>query len=196
MFYIVGLGNPGADYTNTRHNVGRLVLDAVRVCEHFPDWEHSKHANALCTEGVLGGEQVELLLPETFMNNSGQSVSYAVRKHGAKPEDVIVLYDDVDLALGELKVSKGRGSGGHNGVESIVNALGSKDFVRVRIGISPKSFWTGKTKRPTGEQMAKYVLGRFSKGELEKVAEVGERAAGALQTIITDGPEQAMNRFN
>ena len=196
MYYVVGLGNPGEKYTNTRHNVGRIVLDAIREQEGFGGWEYDKHAQANVVRGMIGGESVEFLAPETYMNKSGDTVKYLKDKHDAKPDEIVVVYDDVEMALGEIKISVGKGAGGHNGVQSIINSLGSKDFVRIRIGISPKSFWTGKTKRPAGPAMSKYVLGRFSKGEMEKVSEVRERAYGALQTIVTEGVVKAMNEFN
>lgn len=196
MFYIIGLGNPGSEYSNTRHNVGRIVLEEIASREGFGSWKNDKHANALSVRGTAGNESVTFYAPETYMNKSGDTVRYLKDKQGARPEDIVVVYDDVELPLGELKISVGKGAGGHNGISSIINSLGSKEFVRIRIGISPKSFWTGKTKRPSGANMSKYVLGRFSKGELTKVSEVGERAYGALQTILTDGVAAAMNKYN
>lgn len=196
MIYIIGLGNPGEKYASTRHNVGRLVLEWIAEREGYGAWGSDKHANARTVRGSVAGNPVEFFEPETYMNKSGDTVKYLKDKHGATPGDVVVVYDDVELPLGELKISVGKGAGGHNGITSIINALGSKDFVRIRVGISPKSFWTGKTKRPTGDRMSKYVLGRFSNGELEKVSEVSERAYGALQLILTDGTTAAMNKYN
>ncbi len=150
MFYIVGLGNPGDKYKQTRHNVGRMMVEALKEDGSFSDWTKSKHANALYAHGEVGGGPAELILPETFMNKSGETVRYVVEKHEAKPEDFIVVHDDIDLPFGELKTGVGRGAGGNNGVESIIKHLGSKDFVRVRVGIAPRSFWTGEVKRPQG----------------------------------------------
>lgn len=196
MFYIVGLGNPGEKYETTRHNVGRIILKMLAKSEGFADWQKDKHAQALVSSGNIGDAMVEFFLPETYMNKSGDTVKYMVEKKGAQPEEIVVVYDDVDLPLGELKISTKRGAGGHNGIDSVIKALGSKDFIRIRVGISPKSFWTGKTKRPVGSVMSKYVLGRFSKGEMEKVSDVGERAGGALRTILTEGVATAMNKHN
>ena len=196
MFYVIGLGNPGEQYESTRHNVGRILLEQIAQGQEFGVWEKDKHAQALVNRGSISEVPVEFLLPETFMNKSGETGKFLVKKQGAKPDEIVVVYDDVDLPLGEMKISVGRGAGGHNGIDSIVKALGSKDFIRIRIGISPKSFWTGKTKRPAGHTLSRYVLGRFTRGEMEKVREVGERAVGALQVILTEGVAKAMNTFN
>lgn len=194
MYYVVGLGNPGEKYTNTRHNVGFLIVDyLIEKCSSPKPMLSNQYVGYL-SEGILDGHEVQFLKPETFMNQSGGAVKKLVPK--GEEANLILIYDDVDLALGEIKISKGRGAGGHNGVQSVINSLGSKDFIRVRIGISPKSFWTGKTKRPPGEKMGKYVLAKFKKRELEQVCEVGERAYGALQCILTDGIEKAMNQYN
>lgn len=194
MFYIVGLGNPGEKYENTRHNVGRIV---VRAMAGEVSWEKSKHANALYAWGEIAGTEVGWILPETFMNKSGDTIRYVVKKHEANPGQIIVIYDDVDLALGEIKLSKGRGDGGHNGIKSIIGALGTKEFMRVRVGIAPKSFWTGKVRRPAGgAPMTRHVLGRFSRGEEKVLAEVNETVAGAIKSILTDGIEKAMNHYN
>ncbi|MCA9363237.1 aminoacyl-tRNA hydrolase, partial [Candidatus Kaiserbacteria bacterium] len=128
MFYIVGLGNPGDKYINTRHNVGRMVLEEMSDNSLIKD----KPSNASIASMSLGGEVIQLFAPETFMNNSGETVKYIVSKLGAVTEDVIVVHDDIDLPFGEVKVAKGRGAGGNNGVESIIKQLKSKNFVRVR----------------------------------------------------------------
>lgn len=196
MHYIVGLGNPGKQYEGTRHNVGRDLLLQLAENEGWGSWERSKNANALYLHGTLAGAPVEFVLPETFMNRSGETVTYLKKKHDAKPEELIVIYDDVDLPVGEVKIAKGRGAGGHNGIESVINALGSKDFVRVRIGVAPKSFWSGKTLRPAGEKLSRHVLGNFGITEKGKVAESFKTANAALEAIVRDGPETAMNAIN
>lgn len=197
MRYIVGLGNPGEKYEGTRHNIGRDCLLTLANEGGFSSWEHSKHANAFFSRGEVGGEAVELVLPETFMNKSGEALQYVVKKHEAKPEDFIVVHDDIDLALGELKLSQGRGAGGNNGVESIIKSLKSKDFARVRVGIAPTSFWTGKVKRPaTGGPLERYVLKPFSRSEKVKLADIKQRVSEVLEAIVTDGIEKAMNTYN
>ena len=195
MLYIVGLGNPGDKYTNTRHNVGWMALDMFRTKAGLGDPVASLKYSGKVVESVMEGEEVTLLYPDTFMNNSGTAVVKLVPK-GAVGK-LIVVYDDVDLPVGEFKVSHGKGSGGHNGIESIIKALGSKDFVRIRVGIAPKSFWTGKAKRPSsGQALSKHVLGAFSRSEAKQIESVLERAVDAISYIQKHGPEAAMNEFN
>lgn len=194
MKYIVGLGNPGAKYETTRHNVGRMFLEAVIDAS---DWNMSKHGKALYAKGTLAGTPVEYLLPETFMNKSGDTVAHYVQKHGATPEEFIVLHDEIDLPFGEIKISKGRGDGGNNGIKSIIEQTGSKEFVRVRIGIAPTSFWTGKVKRPQGGgPLERFVLKPFTPAERKQLPEVFETISAVLDTLTTDGVDAAMNRFN
>jgi PTH1 family peptidyl-tRNA hydrolase len=129
------------------------------------------------------------------MNNSGAAVVKFVQKTDVGK--LIVLHDDIDLPFGEIKVSKGRGDGGNNGIKSIISKLGSKDFVRIRIGIAPTSFWTGKTKRPLGGgPLERFVLQSFSKKEAEQLSHIYEHVFNALQEILKNGPEAAMNTFN
>lgn len=197
MFYIVGLGNPGEKYERTRHNVGRNAVETVAQSGSFSEWTKSKNANAFYAHGAIGEERVELILPETFMNKSGETVSYVVQKHGAAPSDFIVVHDEIDLPFGEIKIGKGRGSGGNNGVQSIIDKLGSKDFVRVRVGIAPKSFWTGKIKRPQGGgPLERYVLKPFTPKEQEKLEDIKNRVNAALEMVVNDGVEKAMNEYN
>lgn len=194
MHYIVGLGNPGEKYTNTRHNIGWLALDTLRETAQLPDPVMSNKCAGRISEAVWEGEEVTLLYPETFMNNSGAAVKKLVPRD--QVEKLIVVYDDIDLPLGELKVSVGRGDGGHNGIKSIIKELGSREFVRVRIGIAPKSFWTGKPKRPQGAALNRHVLGAFYGKEERQLEEVLARAVSALAAIVKSGPEAAMNKVN
>lgn len=192
MYCILGLGNPEDKYVNTRHNIGRDFLYDF----HKGDWQLDKQAQALRAKSTLGGVPVEWLLPETFMNKSGDTVWFLNQKLQVSPAEIIVVYDDIDLPLGELKVSVGRGDGGHNGIKSIIKALGSKDFIRLRVGIAPRSFWTGKTVRPTGQKMSRHVLSKFTKGERNQLATVAEKLNQALSLIVTEGVEKAMNKVN
>jgi len=197
MFYIVGLGNPGEKYTDTRHNVGRILVEKLQEAGGFSDWSKSKHANAFCSHGSVVGDAVELILPETYMNKSGETIRYIVDKHQAKPEDFIVMHDEIDLPFGEIKISVGRGDGGNNGLKSIINHLGSKNFVRVRVGIAPTSFWTGKVKRPAGGgPLERFVLKPFSSKEQNQLPDIFNRVQGILETVIQDGVDKAMNKFN
>lgn len=195
MFYIVGLGNPGEKYQNTRHNVGWGVLDYFVEQAGLPNLVTEKQNGARVTEGLVKGQPVQVIYPDTFMNNSGAAVVKYVSKN--ESANMVVIHDDIDLPFGQIKIGKGKGDGGNNGVKSIVEKMGTKDFTRVRIGIAPKSFWTGETKRPKGGgPLERFVLKPFGKKESVQLEEVKERAYGALQAILTDGVEMAMNRFN
>ena len=195
MFYIVGLGNHGEKYQNTRHNVGWLICDYVRVEARLPDLIDDKSMSGRMTEGSIVGAPIRLLYPDTFMNNSGSAVVKFVPKN--EVGNLIVIHDDIDLPLGEIKLGKGRGDGGNNGIKSLIEKLGTKDFVRIRIGIAPRSFWTGEVKRPKGGgPLERFVLKPFTKKEEEQLKEVKERAFGALQAILTSSLETAMNKFN
>lgn len=194
MYYIVGLGNPGEKYQNTRHNVGWLVLDAWLAQVGLPTMYDSAKVSGRVTEGFLHNEEVTVLYPNTFMNQSGKAVQKLVPR-GAVSQ-LIVVYDDIDIPLGEIKVSVGRGAGGHNGVRSIIDSVGSKDFVRIRVGICPRSFWTGAPKRPAGAKLPKYVIAPFTKRERGEVASVAQLVGKALELILTKGVNEAMNRFN
>ncbi|MEZ4104496.1 MAG: aminoacyl-tRNA hydrolase [Candidatus Paceibacterota bacterium] len=194
MHYIIGLGNPGEKYKNTRHNVGWLMLDYFVTKIGLPSPVSNSSVAGRISGGVISGEEIMLLYPETFMNNSGTAVKKLVSK--AEVDKLVVVYDDVDLPVGEVKISIGKGDGGHNGIKSIISSLGSKDFVRVRVGIASVSFWTGKPKRPTGGALPKFVLKEFSKKEIEKLEEVKDKVSNALKIIIESGVEKAMNKVN
>jgi len=195
MFYIVGLGNPGEKYADTRHNVGWLALDYVRLQTGLPHLITEKQNSARVTHGVVAGNDVQLIYPETFMNNSGAAVVRYVPKKDV--HNMIVIHDDIDLPFGEIKIAKGKGAGGNNGVSSIVDSLGTKDFVRIRIGIAPRSFWTGEMKRPKGGgPLERFVLKPFGKKELLQLGEVKERVHDVLEHILKNGVEIAMNKYN
>lgn len=194
MYYIVGLGNPGDKYADTRHNVGWTVLEHFMKTNGFPGMVGSKKYAGEISEGVLQNEEVTVLFPHTYMNKSGSAVVKLLpgKKDTRK---LIVVYDDVDLPVGEVRVSLGRGSGGHNGVESVIRALGTKDFIRVRVGIASKGFFGG-VKRPKGERLSAHVLSGFTNRERRVLEGAIEKATGALLEIITHGVECAMNRYN
>lgn len=169
MKLIVGLGNPGKEYLNTRHNVGFWA--AEKLAEYWgakkTDWSNSKKAQADYLKITNMADGVEIIKPQTFMNNSGVAVTYAAKKHNLKPAEIIVIHDDKDIKLGEFKIQNGRGSAGHNGIKSIIEHLGTKDFHRVRIGVAPSD------DRPMNDT-ADFVLGKFNKEEkiiLEKIWE-------------------------
>lgn len=195
MYYIVALGNPGEEYATTRHNVGWLSLDAVVVARSLPTPHQSSAVSGRLTRGMIENVEVQALYPDTFMNHSGRAVKKFVPHE--KLSTLIVLYDDVALPLGEVRVSYARGDGGHNGIKSIIASMGSNEFIRVRIGIAPKQFLTGKTKVITGEKMHDFVLGSFSKSEqtlLQK--DIFPLVDTILGVLVKEGKEVAMNRFN
>ncbi len=195
MFYIVGLGNHGEKYQNTRHNVGWLVCDYVREKSSLPSLAPDNSMSGRVTEGTIGGEIVRMLYPDTFMNNSGSAVAKFVPR--SEVENLIIIHDDIDLPLGEVRMAKGRGDGGNNGVKSIIEKLGTKDFIRIRVGIAPRSFWSGEVKRPKGGgPLERFVLKPFTRSEEPKLEEIKDYAYKALQTIIVEGLEKAMNTYN
>ena len=193
-YYIVALGNPGEKYQDTRHNVGWGMLDYVVEKTGLPEVVLNSTYAGRVSSGMVSKVEVTVLYPETFMNHSGTAVKKLVPK--ADIERLVVIYDDIDLPLGEVKISVGRGDGGHNGIKSIISSLGSKEFTRIRVGIAPVSFWTGKMKRPAGATLPKYVLGRFNKKENEKLEAVREKVLDIIKTILEGGTEMAMNKFN
>jgi PTH1 family peptidyl-tRNA hydrolase len=195
MHYIVALGNPGEKYEHTRHNVGWQAIDHCLGEWELPDLVESGAQSGRSTKGQVAGNEVVVLYPTTFMNNSGSAVVKFVPK--TEVEQLIVVHDDIDLPFGEIKLGKGRGSGGNNGVQSIIDKLGSKEFTRVRIGIAPKSFWTGKTKRPAGGgPLERFVLKSFTTSEKKQLGEIFEKVKVALEAVLTSGVEVAMNQHN
>lgn len=208
MFYIVGLGNPGEEYVNTRHNTGREAVIKLHKDLDFPDWQTDTKSKSLISKGKLKKEQLTLLLPDTFMNKSGNAVSYFVkpipkvasakasagRRKGL--ENLIVVHDDIDLPLGTLKISYNKGTGGHRGLDSVAKAVKTKEFVRVRVGTSPATL-KGKIKKPQGEkEVIDFILGKWKPKESEVIKKVFKKVSEAVQTLVTDGRDRAMNMFN
>lgn len=203
MYTIVGLGNPGVEYENSRHNTGRMLVEYFAKKQGFEVWNEDKKHKAFVSEGKVGPldsargkqEKTILLLPETFMNKSGFSVkSFITSKK--KAEQLVVIYDDLDLPLGKLKISFGRGSGGHKGIESVARSIKTKDFIRVRVGITPTTP-SGKLKKPKGDKKVhNFIIGTFKKAELEVLKKVSKKVCDVLETIVIDGRQRAMNEFN
>lgn len=210
MFYIIGLGNPGEEYENSRHNTGRMAVMKLAKDLSSEEFEFNKKANALVSEGKIGPaaakakagkeEKATLILPETFMNKSGQAVSYFVKpkpktaKKGL--ENLIVVHDDIDLGLGTIKISYNKGTGGHRGLDSVVKAVKTKEFVRVRIGISLASS-KGKVKKPQGEDaVIDFILHKFKPAEMDILKKTFKKSSEAIQVLISDGRDRAMNQFN
>ena len=186
MKLIVGLGNPGIEYQFTPHNLGFLAID--RIADEYGVEMRNRQCHALTVRTEIGGEQVLLAKPETFMNLSGMSVRELVAKHEVRPEsDLIVIYDDLDFPLGMTRIRQRGSSAGHNGMKSIIETLGTQEFLRVRLGIAPGRKITDGVK---------FVLTPFRKAQLKKVDEVLDNAAEAVKVILKEGPAAAMNRFN
>lgn len=189
MWIIAGLGNPDEQYEGSRHNAGRDLLCAIAKKEGITDWKADKKTRSQLVKGELFGEKVTLLLPDTYMNNSGGALKPLIGSAKAA-QKLIVLHDDLDLPLGAVKLSFGSGSGGHKGIESIQKALKTRDFIRIRIGISPSTA-SGKIRKPDSEKTIDYVLGAFKSGESEKLKKVRKTVAEALELILTEGLERA-----
>lgn len=195
MFLIFGLGNPGDEYEGTRHNVGRMVVSILAKNNDFDDFILDKKSNSLISSGKIGKEKVELVMPEGFMNNSGKTVGSLV-KTKAPFEKVIVIHDDLDIPIGSIKVSFGKKPGGHRGVESVSKVLKSDDFIRIRIGISPKTAF-GKIKKPQGEKdVIDFILGKLSKNENEALKKTVKNGAKAVEDILNNDLSFAMNFWN
>jgi PTH1 family peptidyl-tRNA hydrolase len=194
-YIIVGLGNPGEEYNGTRHNTGRIMLEAFRKMYDLPDWKVNGTLRALESKGSLGKETVRLLEPETFMNKSGDSLITLITSP-KKAEKLVVVHDDLDLPLGRFKISFNKSSGGHRGVESIIKKIKTEEFIRVRVGIS-KAGAKGKVKKPQGEEeVGEYILDVFPKKEMEELKSVSKAVAKALSMICEEGYEKAMGEFN
>lgn len=192
---IVGLGNPGEEYKNTRHNAGRMAVEHFAKMTDLSEWKEEKKAKAHVSRGMLVKNIAVLVLPDTFMNKSGSAVMKFVKSPKAA-ERLIVLYDDLDLPLGKMKLSFDRGSGGHKGIESIMRAVKTKHFIRIRIGVSLETA-SGVVKKPQGEKdVLKFILGTFKPNEMKELEVVFDRAASAIEVIITRGLTAAMNEFN
>lgn len=183
MKLIVGLGNPGKEYEMTRHNIGFMVISYLSRVYNIK--VKKLKGKALIGDGVIAGEKVILAMPQTFMNLSGESVRELCQYYKIEPKDVIVIYDDKDIDVGKIRIRVKGSAGGHNGMKSIIYQLQSEEFPRIRVGIG----------MPSGD-LADHVLGHFSKEEQEKIEQAGKHAAAAVETIITDNVEKAMNQYN
>lgn len=191
---VVGLGNPGEEFEQTRHNAGRMALFYYAKQASSPDWKEDKKSVSYTTSAHVGKNLMALVLPNTFMNKSGNTVAKFVKSMKAA-ERLIVVYDDLDLPLGKIKVSFNRGSGGHKGIESIARMVKTKKFTRIRVGIA--QILGGETVKPKGEKdVEKFILGRFKPTELDELKKVFKKTSQAIDAIVTDGPMIAMNHFN
>ena len=185
MKLIVGLGNPGIEYQFTPHNIGFLAVD--RIAEQCGVMVDNRHCKALTGRTRIGNDEVLLAKPETYMNLSGMSVLELVRKHEVAQQDVLIIYDELDLALGTIRVRQRGSSAGHNGMQSIIDALQTEEIARIRIGVAPDDPRKGG---------AKYILAPFRKSQLVAVDEALDLTAQAVQVMVNEGIAPAMNRFN
>ena len=182
---MVGLGNPGPKYAQTRHNAGFLCVDNLAET-HGISLSHRRR-QATLGEGEIDGLRIAVAKPRTFMNQSGQGIRYLLDYYRAKPEDLVIIYDDMDLPLGALRIRPKGSAGGHMGMQSIIASIGTEEFPRVRVGIG----------RPAeGADEIAYVLGRFSREERQVMEEASGRVAEAVACLLTQGIDEAMNRYN
>jgi len=197
-YLIVGLGNPGDRYVYTRHNIGQLVLATILKDELIgplaSPWQKRDDLSAKLATVQVGSVSLTFLFPETYMNLSGASVAKAMKKE--KIDNLVVVHDDLALPLGSVRLSLSRGDGGHNGVKSIVEAVGHRDFLRLRLGIAyqPNGFLAKLFKPSRGGK--DFVLGKFSQKELEIIRGLEKTTTDILLSLIESGPEKTMNRFN
>ena len=186
MQIIAGLGNPGRQYENTRHNSGFAALDILARRLYIS--VETKRFNGLVGTGFYEGKKVLLVKPQTLMNLSGQCISQVCNYYNADPEsDLVVMYDDISLDPGRIRVRKSGSAGGHNGMKNIIALLGTQNFTRIRIGVGAK---------PEGYDLADYVLGHFSPEDRPLMNEAFDRAAAAAFDLLTDRPEDVMSRYN
>lgn len=194
QYYLVGLGNPGDTYERTRHNVGWYVLDAWRMAHGVPTPHPSAQYSGQYAETVIGTTAVSVLYPDTYMNNSGSAVAKLVPT--AAVSRLVVVYDDIDIPFGTIKVSVGGGAAGHNGIKSVTKTLGSPEYIRVRIGIAPRHLLTRQPVRPSGQRLPAFVLQPFTRREQQQLPTIAATAVAAIDTIVTNGVTAAMNQYN
>lgn len=186
MYIIAGLGNPERRYDGTRHNIGFSAITALCDAYHI-SMDMKKH-KALCGKGVIGGQKVILAEPQTYMNLSGESIRELVDYYKIDVgSELIVIYDDINLAPGKLRIREKGSAGGHNGMKNIIAHLGTQEFARIRVGVGEK---------PAGWDLADYVLGRFSKEEEPMIREALEQVTDACEIMLTEDTRTAMNQFN
>ncbi|MCX6720776.1 MAG: aminoacyl-tRNA hydrolase [Candidatus Staskawiczbacteria bacterium] len=192
MTIIIGLGNPGKKFENTRHNVGFTAIDKIAANFQFPIFNFQSSFNAEISQGEIANKKALLVKPQTFMNDSGKSVKKILSKNRDQVSDIIVIHDDIDLEIGKIKIIKERGSAGHKGVESIIKAIGNEGLVRFRIGIGER------THGPVhgSKKAMQIVLKKFTTEEQKTITETIIKTADALNSFVTDGLEKTMNKFN
>ena len=185
MYLIAGLGNPTKTYEGTRHNIGFMMIDAVADRYHI-DVTTKKH-KALVGKGTIDGVKVILAKPQTYMNLSGESIREIADFYKIEPENIIIIYDDISLDVGQLRIRKKGSAGGHNGIKNIIAHLGTQEFPRIKVGIGNK---------PAGWDLADYVLSKYSKTEQKQIEDAESDVAGALVFMVNGDADSAMNQYN
>ena len=188
MKLIVGLGNPGKEYQKTRHNAGFMAVEELAKAFDFSDFKKTDRFKAEGAEGDIAGEKVMLLKPQTFMNLSGQSVRALMSYYKLDVSDVIIIYDDVEIPLGSLRVRSGGSAGGHNGMASVMQELATLEVPRIRIGI--------KSEKPFPGALEDYVLGQLTEDEKVAFGQVFDKLPKLIESLLNKGLEETMNRFN
>ena len=203
MIIVVGLGNLGKKFEKTRHNVGFMIVESLKLkVKSFSNWKNNKKLLSEISRGEIAGQKVILAKPQTFMNESGKSVKIltnhflSIRNNSAMArisrmfKNLWVIHDDIDLPIGKIKIIKNRGAAGHKGVQSIIDELGTKNFIRFRIGIKPKTY------NLTPKTLDEFVLQKFNKKEEKILKEVIKRTCQAIEIALKEGVEKAISRFN
>ena len=185
MYLIVGLGNPEEEYSKTRHNMGFNVIN--KIADKYEIEVNKKKFDGLYGDGIIEGEKVILLKPQTYMNLSGESIKEVVNFYNIEPKEIIVIYDDIDIEKGKIKLRKKGGAGSHNGMKSVVEELNTTDFARIRVGIGQPEFKS---------DMINYVIGKVPEDEQKILKEGTHKAAEAVEEILKNGIDIAMNKFN
>jgi PTH1 family peptidyl-tRNA hydrolase len=194
-YIIVGLGNPGEEYENTRHNTGRIAVDIFGKKIGVDEWKEDKKIKAETAKAKLGKNTVLLVKPNTFMNNSGKAVGPLV-KNKKTAETLVVVHDDLDLPFGKIKISFNKSSGGHKGVQSVMNAVKTEAFIRMRIGIAPVTP-SGKMKKPSSEKdVIALILNKMKPGDLDAWKKLMKKAADGIESIVVDGRDVATGKIN
>ncbi len=201
MKLIVGLGNPGDQYHGTRHNLGFTVIDALAHKLELTDqhWDNSDRFQSMVAKLKHGEHDIVLAKPQTYMNNSGMGVQSLLQFYKVSPEDLVVIYDDIDVKLGQIKIRQGGGAAGHHGVESIMEKIGTDNFVRVRLGIAPEQR-SGLAKLAEHDMNSfsvdKFVIAAFDAHEKSKVKSMIKHAVNAVDILVEEGLLKAQNQFN
>ena len=194
-YIIVGLGNPGEEYVGTRHNTGRMAVEAFAEKVGVDEWKEDKKLKSETSKAKVGKNTALFIKPNTFMNKSGDSVKSLVKSKKAA-ETLVVIHDDLDLPFGKIKISFNKSAGGHRGVQSVIKAVKTEGFIRMRIGISPVTP-TGKMRKPSGDKdVTALILGKFKPSENDTLKKIMKNAVIGLESIVTEGKEVATMKIN